>query len=146
MKTAFKALCAVACMAILMTVAGCTGGKMVIKADKVNFPVSMTTGVYDKDFKLLSMNNYTIVHSFTFTKHRWSICNTWIPLSANPNISEDLNNLVTKNGGDAIVNLKFATTENIFQVCSNGLIISGFIMPGTVDVEISGDVVKLDKK
>jgi hypothetical protein len=146
MKSAFKALCGVASIAILMTVVGCTGGKIVIKADKVNCPVSLTNGVYDQDFKLLSQNNYTIVHSFQFTKHRWSICNAWIPLSGNPNISEQLNKLVAQYGGDAIVNLKFATTENYFQVCSNVLIISGFIIPGTVDVRISGDIVKLDKK
>jgi hypothetical protein len=141
-----KVLLILSIPALLIALNGCTGGSMLIKADKLEYPASLTEGIYDKNMNLVAARDYTIVNSFKFKVKRWTSCSTMIPLGGNPDLSSKLNTLIKQNEGDGIVNLHFETKENALQICSNALIVSGFIIPGTVTVEVTGDVVKFDKK
>jgi hypothetical protein len=131
-------------LASLSLFPGCVGGTMTFHADHLEHPASLTQGLFDGQWRVLDTKDYTLVHSFAFKRSRWATFFTLIPLGPNADISDELNAVVKKNGGDGIVNLKFQAKKNPFQICSNILIVSGAIIPGTVTVEVSGDVIKLN--
>lgn len=132
---------------LLIMLCSCVGGRMFISANSVKYPVSVSEGVYDKNYNLLDNSDYTIIDHFEFKLSSVYIFWTLIPLTKNrKDISALLDNVIEDKGGDAIVNLSIQT----------GPIISGEgflnlfaqiipIIPSVVVAKVEGDVIKLNK-
>lgn len=126
---------------ILMTALfiGCGGGRMMVTANRLEHPVSTTSGVYDDKLELINEGSYT-TESFSFTIRRWHILWTALPLSGNPDISDTLNGIIREKKGDGIVNLT-VKTDAMNPLNWMGSILP--IIPTMVAATIEGDVIHL---
>jgi hypothetical protein len=91
---------------------GCyVGSTTHIRADRTEYPVSFTNTLHDAEYYILTPENYTVVHEFSFSFHSWH----WGIFSdrvRERDISERLNELTALYGGDGIVNLRIAVANS----------------------------------
>lgn len=148
---------------ITAIISSCAGGRIAIQAPNLEYPVSTTSNLYDKDFNILDNANYQVLNSksttneeynylkvefdengeFIYRETRWSILWTIIGFSSyNKDVSAPLNKIIEKYNADAIINFKIAPTSsgllNFF-----GTYIP--IIPTYITAEMKGKLVKLKK-
>ena len=125
---------------------GCVGGSKTVKADNLEYPASFSESIYDQDMNTITNKNYVVVHSFEYSVTKWSTLWGLISLSGAMDISSDLNNIIKENNGDAIVNLKIGSHLPLYNACNLITIAGPIIIPSSISVTVSGDVVQLNKK
>lgn len=125
---------------LIMT--GCAGGHLTMTANNLEHPVSTTEGLYDPNYKLLGEEDYDKVGNFNFSVSKWTLFWTLIPLSGDPDISNDLNKIIKEKGGDAIINLQVNVSAGAGSI-PNFFASVIPIIPGVVTASITGDVVKV---
>ncbi|MDP2207863.1 MAG: hypothetical protein Q8K98_03680 [Bacteroidota bacterium] len=124
----------------------CSGGRMTISANNLEYPVSTTQGLYDPNYKLLGDENYQVVGSVNFNVSKWTLFWTIIPLSSNPDISEKLNAAIKEKNGDAVVNLKVNTSSMLGGAAFVNFFSSPIpVLPGLVVANVSGEIIKVKK-
>jgi hypothetical protein len=133
-----------ALMLLPLLVIGCAGGRLTMTANNLQHPVSTTEGLYDPNYKLLGEEDYEKVGNFDFSVSKWSLFWTLIPLSGDPDISDDLNKIIKEKGGDAIINLQ-VNVSGVAGSIPNFLASVVPIIPGVVTASITGDVIKVKK-
>jgi len=133
-----------------------TGGPIDVKADDLEYPVSLTKAIFDENYKP-NTSNYTVVKSFSFTRTSWFWHWTANPgneteihkLSEDPDISKDLNDLIKASNGDAIVNLKIVPEvplyDNVIATLSVLNLYAYLPYPVAGTLIITGDVIKVNK-
>jgi hypothetical protein len=134
-----SALVRVAALGALTLATACGGSNAVIRADKANYPVSMSKGLRGEDGKLLRASQKQSVGTFALDYTSWSAVWTLVPIvNARRDISPELNAQVEKVGGDAIVGLNVKSTHCLW----NYFTIVG-VLPDCAHVAIRGDIVKV---
>lgn len=129
--------------AVLLT--GCTGGSRTVTATHVEYPVSFSEAVYSKDLKMLNQKDYAIVKQFDFSMTKWSIFFAVIPLSGDPDISDQLNDLCKENNADGIVNLTIGSYVPIYNTCNLITFVGPIIIPSSMGIEVKGDLFQVHK-
>lgn len=120
-------------------VAGCGGSNAVLRADKANYPISMSQGLRGEDGKLLQKSQKQSVGTFALDYTSWSALWTLVPVfNARRDISSEVNDQVAKAGGDAVVGLNVTSTHCLW----NYFTIVG-VLPDCANVAIRGDIVKV---
>lgn len=125
---------------------GCVGGSKTVKAENLEYPASLTESIYDKDMNIINNKDYVVVHSFEFSTTKWATLWGLISLSGSLDISKDLNDIIKDNNGDAIVNLKIGSHLPLYNACNLITIVGPIIIPSSINISVSGDVVQLNKK
>ena len=83
----------------------CSVGALVnIKAPDITHPVSHTNNFYTSDGELITQNQYEVIKSFSYNFTKWGVSSI-IEIDREADISDDLNDLISDNNGDAIVEL-----------------------------------------
>jgi len=82
---------------------------MSFTAPKIDFPISMTAGIYNKEYILATEKDYTIVYHFSieYPKQEQVSVST-----EDVDLSSELIEIVQKNDGDAVVNFAVQTTHD----------------------------------
>lgn len=124
------------------------GAKMTFKAQKADFPVSVTEAFFDSDYKLVTSDDYDVAHRFAL-----DYSHTTISMGASPrevDLGDSLSDLVRRYNADAVVNLKVTADSEKGAEVGYGLInliiglpTLGFLGFGNVTAIVEGDVVKM---
>ena len=100
---------------ILISVLFCTacsvGALVNIKAENIEHPVSHTNNFYAPDGKLIASDGYEIKKEFSFTFTKWGISSV-IDIEREEDISDELNDIISKNDGDAIVDITVSVANS----------------------------------
>lgn len=90
----------------------CSVGALVnIKAADITHPVSHSNNFYTTEGQLITDTQYEVVKPFSFTFTKWGVSSI-IDIDREEDISDDLNELIRKNNGDAIVDLTIAVSDS----------------------------------
>ncbi|MEQ8523166.1 hypothetical protein [Gracilimonas sp.] len=94
-----------------ITFSGCSvGAKITVTASEIDYPVSHTSSFYNQQDRLQTEEQYEAVKNFGFTFTKWGV-SSLIEIENSEDISNRLNKIIEKNGGDAIVNLHISVNN-----------------------------------
>lgn len=175
MKTKFRQTLLLFLLLNTFSFNGCwVAAKVDVKAPTIAFPVSYSDTFYSQKDSLITADKYQIKESFKLSFSKWAV-GFPLNLGREADISNTLNTLIDKNEADAIVNLTIAVSNpeaNVFFLFTkilsffssmvfipitiadpsieNGLIAATSLAiylfsPARADIEIQGQVVKLNK-
>jgi hypothetical protein len=123
----------------LVSVSACSGMRSHVRADKSNYPVSLSEQLRGADGKLLQPSQKKNVGTFDVTYKGWTAFWTIIPMVKRTyDISDDVNEQVAKAGGDAVVGLDVQSS----QCAWNYWTFIG-ILPGCGNMHLRGDIIKI---
>lgn len=133
-------------MAVALTVsacalAGCAGARTSVVANGAAYPVSMSPAVRNADGSLVARGQRRVVAKFESDSTAWGMFYSAIKLDPRTDLSRAINRQVHKAHGDAIVNLRVATSYcplDFFPLL-NWLP----IWPGCTNVRVQGDIVRV---
>jgi len=92
-------------------IGGCSVGALVnVKAPEITHPVSHTDNFYTANGELIKDAQYKVLEPFSFTFTKWGVASI-IDIERDADISDELNKLIKKNEGDAIVNLTVSVSN-----------------------------------
>ncbi|MCK4560683.1 MAG: hypothetical protein KAV45_12935 [Calditrichia bacterium] len=93
-------------------ISGCyVVAKVNIHASDLEYPVSYTDSFYDDQFKTTYPGTYTIIEEFSIEFTKWSLSFP-INTESDEDISKKLNEIIKKNNGDGIVELKITVSDS----------------------------------
>ena len=98
-------------MSMILFTACSVGALVNIKARKIEHPVSHTNNFYDPAGRLIGSDEYSIQKEFSITFTKWGI-SSLIDIEREEDISDDLNDIITENDGDAIVDLTVSVANS----------------------------------
>ena len=131
-----RILVGVACLAL----AGCAGGMGIIKAEDIEYPVSLSKSVFDHAGKPVIPTTGAVVGRFSFSLSQWTLLFTLVKLSGvERDISARLKQEIEAHGGNAIVNLTVTGRTDLFWYITSLVP----ILPTSCKITIAGDVVRL---
>ena len=117
----------------------CGGARTNVRADKAEYPLSMSQGLRGESGALLAAGDKQEVGSFELDYKAWSASWTLVGISNNDrDISSEVNAQVAKAGGDAIIDL----TVNTGHCMWNYFTVVG-LFPDCANVSIRGSIVKV---
>jgi hypothetical protein len=95
-----------------LILSGCyVGSRVTVEASDCDFPVSFTESLYDSDYNLIGEEDYEIKKEFSFNFSKWGT--SWpLNIESDKDISKKLNDIIIKNGGDAIVDLQVSVSSS----------------------------------
>jgi len=108
----------------------------------LNYPVSMTPYIYDKNEKILVENeDLVIVRELGARQNLWGIFYGIIPLgNGNKNIMHKINSQIQKSGGAGVINFTIASNEcELLYLFPLSLLP---VWPGCTRVVVRGDIIK----
>ncbi len=89
----------------------CSVGALVnVKAADIKYPVSHTDNFYSKNDSLVELTQYEVQKKFSFSFTKWGVASL-IDIERKEDISKELNNIIEKNNGDAIVDLSVSVSN-----------------------------------
>jgi hypothetical protein len=139
MKALNYLLPAITCMIVLT---GCAGARCHVTANSVPQPVSCTSCVFDASGKIVKTTSREVVRHITLSKYNWTML--WMSVSLNGrnwDISTNLNEMLQKTPGDAVVNVTVtAESCDLFDGFVAGLIP---VIPSYSRVTVQGDIVRI---
>ncbi len=112
-----KALALVLAMSLLITQIGCASGSIKLKANNLDYPVSMSKGMFDENLDVKTENRgLKVIDDFSFTVTRtglfWGLFNfSFSKTGSTEDISQKLNNIVKEKGGDGIIDLQIKRNQ-----------------------------------
>ena len=126
-------------LGLLLLGTACGGARVHVRADKADYPISMSEGLRGEDGALLTESQKQSVGGFELDYKAWSALWTLVPISNNDrDISPELNAQIAKAGGDAITGLEITTGHcgwNFFTIVG--------LFPDCANVYIKGNIVKV---
>lgn len=153
----------------------CSVGALVnLKAEHIEYPISHTSNFYALNDSLITQDQYTVLKDFSLSFTKWGVSSV-IDIEREEDISGELNDLVRKNNGDAIVDLTvsagnsplnglsfftkivsfwtalIATPLTIAEPSRDHAIIAGSAIllyvftPAAAEIKLDGKVVKLSR-
>ena len=127
--------------AALATSAGCAGSKADVTFPNSASPISLSSTIRSSDGSILDDNDLQVVGSFeTKFKRSWAIFYSAARFRKEIDFSDEINEAVSVNGGDAVTNLEVRAFN-----CNMNFIIPLTLLPvwpGCVKVKLAGKVVK----
>ena len=127
-------------MLFLFIVTGCAGSRSQITAPSVKYPVSLSPAIRNVDGEIIMENDLVKVGEFYYQYKTGYMLWTVIPLSQSKyDISNALNEQITKVGGDAIVNLTIKNYGD-HMICFTSMLSLG-LLPSYSLIKITGDIV-----
>ena len=123
--------------------AGCSGSRGYLKFEKLEYPVSMSSRIYDQQGRILSGGKDLAIvkKKFFIERTYWGIFYSLIPLTGpGKEIGDDLNEIIRRYRGNALVNVRISSRS-----CYLNYFIPLSILPfwpGCSVISISGDVAK----
>jgi hypothetical protein len=132
----------------LTAVVGCAHSSILFTAQGARFPVSMTEGIYDDQYKLRLAEHQVLLKRFTLTYRHFTLTSFAKPKQVD--LSDTLAKLVKAYGGDAVVNLRVtgqgsgldANCLSCIGLCTT-VPSAGIIAPTEVQATVEGDIVRL---
>src|SRR5205823_3855600 len=88
---------------------GCAGARTRVVAPTANVPVSFTRGVRDEAGALVPAGRREVVGHFHDERTAWGLLYSAVKLTPTKDVSEEINDAVAHDRGDAIVNLRMET-------------------------------------
>jgi hypothetical protein len=123
----------------LLALSACSGGRSSIRADRSEYPISLSDGLRGADGALLAPGQKKTVGALEVKWSAWSMLWTLVPLSGGDrDISNEVNEQVKKAGGDAVVGM-----DVIVSQCGWNYMTFLGILPGCNHMAIRGDIVKV---
>jgi len=123
---------------LLMPLVGCAGSRCHITASALEYPVSLSSVVFDANGNVVEPRGDQHLGHFAFSFKSWSIFWTLVPLAnRSVDISDDLRREVEARSGEAITNLTFRATNHWYWYFA-ALIP---IIPAYTRIDVEGDVV-----
>jgi len=142
MKVGLQILKLFLCAATCSMLAACAGVRCQVLAPQVNQPVSMTPAVFDASGNVIMAGPTNVVFHFRLKRRNWAMFWTLIPLSSKVvDFSADLNSLLVKHQGDAVVNLIVKTQGDWWWYFASLVP----IIPDYQWVVIEGDIARFPK-
>jgi hypothetical protein len=163
-------------LSALLLFYGCSVGVLVnIKAPEISHPVSHTDNFYTAQGELITEGEYEVIKPFSFTFTKWGI-HSIIEIDREVDISDDLNRIINKNKGDAIVELTISVSDppvndltfftkmvslwgslifipltiaepsNDYAIIAASSVVVYIFTPGAADINVDGKVVKIVKQ
>ena len=81
-----------------------------MKAPEITHPVSHTDNFYNNEGQLITAKHYEVIKPFSFSFTKWGVSSI-IDIEREADISDELNDLMDKNKGDAIVDLVISVSD-----------------------------------
>lgn len=132
---------------ILLILEGCSSSRGTLNFESLKYPVSMSAFLYDKHHSIvMKQKELKALHSFVFKKTFWTLGYGLIRLSSGEALSDSLNSIIEKYGGDGIINLSITIEQGVVnKIYTFFLFIPSYVpfFPGSADVTIQGEIVKL---
>jgi len=116
---------------------GCSvGAKLHVDAPDVTYPVSFTSGYYDRTGAHVTSNMYEEVESFSFSFRRVGVSSV-VDIERRENLSSRLDALIEEHNGDAIVNLEVSVNNpgvnsGLLFVKSVSIMVALVTIPATI--------------
>ena len=133
---------------VLLCCTGCfTASRMNLSASTIDFPASMSESFYSADDRLVLSGDYDAVYHFRLVYKRFAV-NGYLP-PKKIDMSDTLKTMLSKNNGDAIVNLKVKVQrgggEAGFYLLSFlfGLPTLTLFSPSKIEAVVEGDIVRM---
>jgi hypothetical protein len=121
---------------------GCSGGSMLITASNTSYPVSASSVVFSENGSVIIPQEQTILEHFNISFTRWSILWTIVGFSSyEKDISIELDKIIAKKKGSAIVNLSVRPNENPLSMIFSTITTLVPVFPTGHTVYIEGDVI-----
>jgi hypothetical protein len=123
-------------------ITGCAGSSSRISAPSVNYPVSLSPAVRTADGAIAMEDDLVKVGKFNYRYTTRTMLWTIIPLSQScHDISNALNEQITRYKGDAVVNLKISNGGDAMITFKSFLTLG--LLPSASEIEVTGDIVSL---
>jgi hypothetical protein len=157
---------------IAFITASCSvGTKVMVESAFLEYPVSQSSIVYVPDGRTLDANSYQEITDFSYRFKRWG--NSTLNIDPHVDLSGELNQIVEKSRGNAIVNLEISTrntASNSIMLFLKSVAILGtafggvlsvteptigsvgftaasfatyLLIPANLDVEVRGTIIKI---
>jgi len=138
-----KTILLIALFSVALPLASCMhGGRASLKFKKMEYPASMSSYLYDKNWKKLQYGNQLqFIKKVTVTRKVWGMGYSMISFSKTESFDQKLNAEIKKMGGVGIVNVSVSTRGCSFNGVFPPLAI--LPLPGCGVVTVEGDIVKL---
>jgi len=125
-----------------LTVGGCAGARVAVKADQSRYAISMSQVIRDQSGQAYDRRSLDTVGRFQADKTRMGYLYSALTILSTIDISEEVNQQVASVGGEAVVGLTVTVSDacdvlNLFPILN---IIP--LWPGCVPVTITGDIVR----
>ena len=89
----------------------CSVGALVnVKASDIEYPISHTDNFIAQNESLINRTQYNVQKEFSFSFTKWGVSSV-IDIEREEDISKELNNIIKKNNGDAIVDLTISVSN-----------------------------------
>lgn len=96
---------------IVFIISNCSVGVLVnVKAPDIEYPVSHTDNFIAADGGIIDNTQYKIQKEFSFSTTKWGVSSI-IDIEREEDISNELNKIIRKNNGDAIVDLTVSVSN-----------------------------------
>lgn len=128
---------------------GCAGGRKSITFQNLQYPVSMSSSLYGPHNEVLVKDKeLTTLDTFNYEKKYWGVLYSFVPISGEGDVAEEINKKIKEKGGDGMVNLRveskscgwnFATPLLPVPFLSINLLP---VTPGCTNAKIQGEIVK----
>jgi hypothetical protein len=119
---------------------GCAGGRGDVRFDSLRYPVSMSGYVYGPKNRALSPRSLEVVSEFEHEGRLWGVLFSWLPVSGDLDLSDEINNDVEAAGGEGVINLSVKSEGCVLNYIPGLSLIP--MWPGCADVTVAGQVVK----
>ena len=125
---------------VLGSATGC-GVSSWVTAPESEYPISMSSGIRDRDGTLVTAERKTVVGTYTQDYQACSMLWRLISFTGEKDISEDLNAQVKKVEGDAVTDLSVESSATFWTVVT----LIG-IFPDCAQVRLRGEIVQVTPK
>jgi len=120
----------------------CGGARSHVRLDTARYPVSMSSWILDRDGSAVPAGALERVGALRASARGWNF--GWTQVSMNAvDFSDEVNAQVAEAGGDGVINFKITADCPVFpDVLPNLLLLHLLPLPGSVLVEVFGDIVR----
>ena len=144
MKNLAKAITLFTIISMFSLLTACSGARGNIVLKDVNYPISMSPYIYDKNGQALSINKGLLYNEGLFIeKTYYGTFYTVLKLSGDADVAKQINDKMAESNSDAIVNFHYIVDQGGTNCCVP--FTWHPIWPGTAKVFIMGDMVKISK-
>jgi hypothetical protein len=132
--------CSLVSFLLLALVSGCAGSRFFLTAREVEYPVSLSSSLFDSEGRIVSPAPSDLLGHFEQNYTDWAMFYRMVQLGIRErDLSDPLTNEVESRGGAAIVNLTVRARLD-WHWFFTGLIP---FLPQSISIAVEGDVVKM---
>ena len=118
----------------------CTGARGSIRLDKINKPTSFSALIYLNGEKKVKDKDLVTVGKLEVAKHFWGLVYSYVELSSDENVINEINRQIARHNADGIIDLNISAKQCIINRIIGLNLLP--IWPGCMYVTLSGNLVK----